>query len=211
MKKILVIILLFTGKICAGQNSIVEQLEADSLIHRYFNHSEILSIATLIETYDAWILSETLQKDLNQAYHEFFERVNHCYSAKELLSALSLPGKQIDSVFSVFDRNHSVRAFWELAIARESYQTDTIILVLDHYHPGSYYKYMQYLEELSLDYPHVGNYVASIRTTGTLSPSLVAGTAKNHHRFDFNEIRWRMFYAIHHLTISFRAVYSRID
>jgi len=211
MKKILVILLFFIGKICAGQSSITEKLEADSLIHSYFNHYEILSIAALIEIYDVWILSETQEMNIDKAYHAFFERANNCNSAKDFLITFSLPKKQIDSVFSIFDRNHSVRAFWDLTVLRKNYQTNTISIIITNYRPGSYYKYLNFLKELFNDYPIMESYIESIYKSGSIPPTLVAGTAKNHHRFDFNDIRWRMFYAIHHFTITYKTDFVRIN
>ncbi|MCD4834524.1 MAG: hypothetical protein K8R31_12060 [Bacteroidales bacterium] len=207
MKKTLTILALVLSQIVFGQ-SISKQLEQDTLINKFFNKSEIESISKLIESYDNWILSKTGETDINSGYHLFFGEVDNCESSKEFIDKVSLSKTKLDSIFLYFDSKHTLPTFWELEINRKINQFDTISVSL---RLNSFASYSKYLNELSDKESFIKDYLKSIDAAGGISPSLVAGLGKHHDKFDFSEIRWRLFYTIHFMTVSYQVTFHKIN
>ena len=207
MKKTLTILALTLSQIAFGQG-ISKQLTQDTLIDKFFNENDIESISKLIETYDNWILSKTGETDINSAYHLFFGVVEDCKSNKELIDKVSLPKDKLDSIFSVFDSNFSLNTFWELEINRKINQFDTISVSL---RINLYDRYRKYLNELSNKETFIKDYLNSTEAAGGITPSQIAGLGKFHDRFNFNDIRWRLFYSINFMTVSFKVDFHKIN
>ena len=207
MKKILTILALILSQIVFGQN-ISKQLEEDTLIDKFFNKSDIESISKLIETYDNWILFKTGETDINSGYHLFFGVVENCNSTNELISKISLPKTILDTILLNFDSKHTLPTFWELEINRKMNQFDTISVSL---RLNSFAPYRKYLNELSNKETFLKDYLKSIDAAYGISPSLIAGVANYHDNFDFKEIRWRLFYTIHYMTVSYKETFHKIN
>ena len=207
MKKTLTILALTLSQVVFGQ-SISKQLEQDALIDKFFNRSDIESISKLIETYDNWILSKTGETDVDSGYHLFFGEVDNCKSSKEFIDKVSLPKTKLDSIFLYFDSKHTLPTFWELEINRKINQFDTISVSL---RLNSFDRYRKYLNELSNKETLIKDYIKSIDAAAGISPSLVAGLGKHHDKFDFSEIRWRLFYTIHFMTVSYQVTFHKIN
>jgi len=208
MKKTLTILALTLSQIAFGQ-SVTEQLKQDTLIDKFFSDRNIESIAKLIETYDSWILYKTGEQDINSGYHSFFDELfNESNSAAELIEKVSLPKDKFDQIFQHFDSEHTLSTFWELEINRKMNQFDTISISL---RLKSYSPYRSYLNELSNKEAWLKDYLKSIDAAFGIPPTLVAGIAYHHDNFDFNEIRWRLFYTIHYMTVSYKETFHKIN
>ncbi|MGB1248147.1 MAG: hypothetical protein ACPG4Z_04625 [Chitinophagales bacterium] len=63
-------------------------------------------------------------------------------------------------------------------------------------------KYLTFLEELSNDNEVVANYYESYLFMETMNPGMYGSLFINHEYFDFGDVRIRLFYAIHFLTLN---------
>lgn len=207
MKKNLTVLILFLSEIALGQN-ISKQLENDSLINKYFNKNDIESISILVESYDKFVIAETGEKEINSAYHLFFGVIENCNSNTEFIEKISLPKNDLDSIISVFDRNNSLTTFWELEINRRKNQLDTISISLKL---NLLDKYWKYLNELAEKEPFINEYQKTIQKYNGITPTQIAWIGKNHDKFDFTETHWKLFFAIHSMTITYHETYNKIS
>lgn len=180
-----------------SQNSI--DLTTDTTLTKFFNETEVESLASMIEFVDEMVLMKTNTTHANDAYHLYFEE-------RARTENFSAPFKEIEKYKFLDAMDASTfNAIWTF----EGYKNTVIHLndtVYSNFEGLKELKllydstYMDYLEDIGKE----DSYFKSLRELMAAVGNMSAGTAfefpRDHANFDFNIPKNRLWAAIFLLT-----------
>jgi len=206
MKKTVVII--FLSILCfssIGQN-VLEDLRKDRIVNQIFEEKNYNSLLLILNLYDNWVTEKTGIFDIDSAYHVFSENVKYNNSIEDVWDKTKLPQCQLDSIILSCTMSRTFKRIWNYDFLQSDNQIDSFYVNLCI---NSELKYGDYLRELSKENEGINDYIVAIESAGCIPPTALLYAAWTHENYDFSKVHWRLFYAIHFVTINYKVVYFK--
>lgn len=203
MKTNLFIVLLLFLSSCTYENNLRKGLENDSYLTEYFTQGEIKELEKIIVFVDSLILTNNIHIDINKAYHYYLDSINNM-SDEDFRNELPFD-ENIKYKFLFNLDNELFDEIWEKQNTAQLVHTrDTTLhnlenfITIDLNIKGKYLQMLNEIEDKNMLFKEIYNDSQAI---GGLPPTLITGFFYYNHKYDFNEIHYRLWAAILLLSI----------
>ncbi|MBN2520441.1 MAG: hypothetical protein JXB17_08055 [Bacteroidales bacterium] len=207
MKTFFIFILLFIGIPINAQDFKNAEIKRRDL-YNLFNPDEVKSLNDVLNFFDNWVISHSISKDINIAYHTYFEKLGNYNAVSDLILNIGLPLYELDSIIILCEKSQTFDKIWEANYVKKPEIPDTIFISLL---PDIDSPYGEYLKKISKENRIVKEYYESVKTTGIIDPEIITSLPKVHEYFDFKDERFRLFMAIHFITITYKITYVKTE
>ena len=202
MRKIKFTLLLIIGLIFFSCQSKFD-LKSDKHLTEIFSNNELVEIEKMINFVDNRVVELTGSKDINEAYHQLFDKINK--AMQDSLSFL-VPFEEEEKYKFLQSLDTTVFSeFWYMGNhIRKAVYKDSIYQDLDNYryldlrHSGRYSDYLDKIGESDAYYQSVKQ---TLDFAIGLAPSIVASFLKTHNEFDFTIPKNRLWASVFILAI----------
>lgn len=171
-------------------------LSQDSSLSAHYTAEELDRLAVLVRFFDAYVVRQTGENELQQAYQSFNR---HQAAAKEI--ALALP---LDTVRTMFAQVSLPvwNSIWQYGSSDTYRPRDSVRLVVPHLDLKLHGKFWQFLLALSKTDEQIRRYTKTIQLAGSLAPSLYGLYFDQFYAYpvDFTRAANRLVAAVHYLT-----------
>jgi len=184
----------------SNANSLSKKV-VDKRLDKFFNVNEQTELKILINFVDSIVLTTTNEKNIELAYHYYFDSLLYKKPDKGEIAI-----NQEEKYNFIFNLNSElVNEIWTIDSIVKSVKTrDTVLYDLVDF-PNIYLnstgKYMDYLKQLGKKDRYFRALYKTIMTSGDLPPSAVAGFLYYNKNFDFKTIEYRLWAAVFTLTL----------
>ena len=176
-----------------------EKLQLDPTINSVFNEIESQDLQKILDFFENSICaSENIKKEnINDCYKKFFKRLKQ-ESEKDGNIYLKIP---IDKQLKVYKnlKGSTFNEIWELG---KSFPLNSTSDTLKYYSFKFDGKYIEYLKELGKTYKVINDYTESFMDAGDMSPTMWVNVLMDYENYNINDIRVKLFIAIHYLTLN---------
>lgn len=180
-----------------GCSAATNDFESDKTINKIFNKKEVKDLETLVNFFENQIcLGQNIDTtNKHDCYESFFKHMVQCEKTGEIILNISFEEQK-----KLYDqiRKKTFHEIWEQGWKTGNNNEEK----LKFYGLRTKGKYVEFLHELSKDYPIVDNYYNSFQFVGDIGPSMVATIIMGHEELDTSDIRIRLLLAIHYLTMN---------
>ncbi len=197
-----IIIILFLTS-CENESSLNKELKNDSYITKFFSSEEINEIEKIIKFVDNLILINNIHIDIDKAYHYYLDSINELAFEGDR-NAMTFDEK-IKYKFLFDLDNELFNEIWEKQnTSRLIHTRDTTLhnlenfITIDLNIKGKYLQMLNEIEDNNMLFKEIYNDSQAI---GGLPPTLITGFFYYNHKYDFNEIHYRLWAAILLLSI----------
>ncbi len=199
MNKLILILttILIIANSCVGQNDLDSKQ-----IGKYFDKKEKKELVKIISFVDSLVLSKTELKEIDKAYHQYFDLLHENAANGDLDWAFDEEMKynflfNIDS--TVFNKIWFKSTTSRIVKTRDTtlYNPEDFISI-DLNNKGDFVKLIY---DLGKNNEYYKDFYGAIEISGGLSPTIVAGFLYNHKNFDFNNSNDRLWAAVFLLTL----------
>jgi len=203
MKNTILLILLLNFS-CSSPLDI--KLEEDTDVLSIYNKKEISSLKLIVDFYDAFIMKNTKQQQINLAYHEYFESIRNVNSFEDLINHIRLTPDDLKFLINDLKICGTFDEIWQYEYGINYKTKDTISVCII---PNTQGKYMRLLKLLGQSNDYLEVYANSIQECVCIPPSIAVGFQHNHNEFDFQKEVNRLIFAIHYITIISEEKYKK--
>jgi hypothetical protein len=171
-----------------------QKLVADETAKKIFNPTELKGIEKMISFVDSIILYNTKATDINQAYHDYFDKLKSYVSEGPMIPALlkdTLKFKFMETLDEeAFDAIWRMNDYVRMAKYKDIILTDLHgFKMLDINLAGKYMIYLKETGKRDSSYIFIYN---NIEAAGDISPSIVGWFLTNQQELDFNSFKNRL-------------------
>lgn len=176
---------------CAQSN---QKLVADETARKIFNQTELAGIEKMIGFVDSIILVDSKSTDVNQGYHDYFEKLKIDVSVGKMYPALVKDSVKFKFMETLDEEAFS--AIWRINdYVRMAKYKDTILTDLHGFKMLELNlagKYMIYLKETGKSENSYANIYNNIEAAGDIPPSIAGWFPYHHQELDFNSYKDRL-------------------
>ena len=201
MKTIVPFIICFVFTLISyGQT--LESLRNDKLIKKHFNKKDIENLHKIMNFFDQTVKQNCDDTTLiNICYQDYCDKI------KSNADSGSLDPGFTYEIESQLLNDLDKRSFNKIWYYTESYRVDKGVKV--YYFPRTIelsYKspFMNLCKDISDENPAWKFYYENYQTAGTMNSDMIEGVLSRYEKFIFSEIRERLLFAIHYLTMNSR-------
>jgi hypothetical protein len=182
-----------------GCSAATNDLESDKTINKIFNKDEVKDLETLVNFFENQIcLGQNIDTPNKQdCYESFFKHMVQCEKTGEII--LNISFEEQKKMYNQI-RKKTFNEIWGLGWQTWNNNGEKLKL----YGLQTKGKFVEFLHELSLDYPIIDHYYNTFIMAGDIAPSMVANIIMRHEELDTSDIRIRLMLAIHYLTMNDR-------
>ncbi|MDA3880134.1 MAG: hypothetical protein PF436_07090 [Prolixibacteraceae bacterium] len=178
-------------------------LKSDKYLNEIFSKDEVKEIEKMISYVDDIVIENTDNKNINQAYHQFLDKINQTIQDS---SRFLVPFEEEEKYEFLESLDSSIfNEFWYMGNhIRMSRYKDSIYKDLDNYkhlNLRPYGKYLDYLEKIGEDDEFYKSLKESLKVAGDLPASTAIWFPMNHKEFDFTIPKNRLWATIYILRI----------
>ena len=188
--------------LCYGQiNSVLQ----DSTLTEIFNESELADLNFLLDFFDKHVCEEMNvdASNLSDAYQNYFAKLLERSNASYFY--ISIPFEQQLIAYGKIDTS-TFKEIWLRGKIFKHNRIDSLGRIetteLESINLNYNGKYYRFLKKLSSDYKLIEWYCESFDVMGAMSPWMVQNLLVNYKDYNTNDIRIRLFAAIHYLTLN---------
>jgi len=178
-------------------------VNSDEIIVEIFSTQEIIALNSIIEYVDNMVLSESNEKSINQAYHNYFEKLTEYIKEGSVFPAPFDETKKYEFLENL-DKNTFNEIFrMDNHLKRVKYK-DTILTNLNNIKMleiNSSGRYMEYLKKVGQSDEKFKQIHESIEIAGDISPSIATWFPMNHNEYDFEVVKNRLWAAVYLLRM----------
>ena len=195
MKILYIIIAFFIFIGCSTIND--DSFESNPTISNVFSKSEIKDLKTLMIYFNEQIcVTQQIEiTKISDCYQSFFKRMSQATSAGDI--NIKIPFDDQQNIYKKISKT-TFEEIWDFGKSWKPNSSDT----LKHIHFKYDGKYMRFLEELGKDDKMIKYYLEAFKSAGDMSPSMVSPLLMNYENYNIEDIRIRLFVAIHYLTLN---------
>ncbi len=168
-------------------------------INSIFNKTESQDLQRILDFFENSIcINENIKKEnINECYKKFFERIKG-ESEKDGNIYLKISFNEQQRVYEQIN-NSTFGEIWkfEKNLPQNS-SADTLKYITYKYES----KYINYLKELGKTYKVIESYKESFLNAGDMSPIMFANVIMGYENYNTEDIRIKLFIAIHYLTLN---------
>ena len=181
----------------------------DKLLNKYFNKTELIDFNLMINFVDSIVFKLTNEKEIDLAYHQYFDTLN------QRLDCCELGIDQNEKYRFLFKLNSDlIEKIWRLESSTKEVRTkDTILYDLidfPYIELNAMGNYLKYLQDLGKEDPFFKELSEIITVTGDMPPSVIAGFLHDNKKFDFSKMEYRLWGVIFILTLE-RSVENKVE
>jgi hypothetical protein len=197
----LILLIIITITLFSFQSKV--NLQSDKHLNEIFSKSEIKEIEKMVSYVDSMVLKNTGTEDINQAYHQFLEKLNRTIQDS---SKFLVPFEEEKKYQFLESLDSTVfNDFWQMGnFVKMSMYKNTIYRDLCGYkyldmHPFG--RYMEYLEKLGKEDDFYKSLKENIEMSGDIPVTMSIWFPMNHQQFDFNLPKNRLWATVYILRI----------
>ena len=178
-------------------------LKSDKILNEIFSKSEIIEIEKMIKYVDDYVIESTKNKDINQAYHLFLDKLNQTIQDS---SRFLVPFKE-EEKYEFLESLDSLtfNEFWRMrSQVKTARYKDSIYKDLEGFKSLNlrpYGRYRVYLEKIGSEDEFYKLLKESLDVAGDLPTSTAIWFPMNNKEFDFTIPKNRLWVAIYILRI----------
>ncbi len=207
MKTFFIVVLIFIGIPIIAQDFKNAEIKRRDL-YNLFNPDEVKSLNDVLNFFDNWVISHSISKDINIAYHTYFEKLGGQNTVNDLILKIGFPLNELDSIIILCEKSQIFDKIWKVNYIKKPEISDTVFVSLL---PDIDSPYGEYLKKISKGNRIVKEYYESVKTTGIIEPEIITSLPKVHEYFDFKDTRFRLFMAIHFITTIYKIKYVKTE
>lgn len=176
-------------------------LKSDKHLTEIFSNNELAEIEKMISYVDNRVLELTGNKDINEAYHQLFDKIDKTMQDS---SKFLVPFEEEEKYEFLQSLDSTIFSeFWTIGRVRKAVYQDSIYengyQFLELSSSGRYVA--DYLQKIGEDDAYYKSEKETIIMAGGLSPTIVAWFLKNHNGFDFTIPKHRLWATVFILRI----------
>lgn len=164
-----------------------------------YNKKELKLLGKLLFFFDKHIIAITGEKNVNNAYHSFFEELNFIESEEEFRQKTKMKTAKHQALLEKINKNKMFNDIWIYEYGRDIYTRDTNVVYLNLNMEG---KYVEFLKNYGKSAETIKNYHFEIERTGGISPSNFYSFLQLHDKFDFNKNYNRLILMVHFVAVT---------
>jgi hypothetical protein len=169
-------------------------MESNSVIS-IFNETEVRELNSILDFFTGQICNQEMP-DVNSCFKEYLGNLFKDFDyGKEFELNISFE-EQMKLYYEISDSTFN--EIWSFERSPQRRSSDSI-RYLQYNSKG---KYFSFLKELATQYKHVKDYYATHQAAGDLSPSMAGNVLYNYDDYNYDDVRIRLFIAIHFLTLN---------
>lgn len=188
----LVLIISFLGFSCSKKQS----LENDQLINQTFSKSEIRDLEIILDFFENQICSNenTESENVEDCYDAFFKRMRKSEYTGSV--DINIPYSEQEEMYKQIS-DSTFNQIWTFNKAQNVDRKDTLKSITYNI-DGTYFSFLRNLGE---EYPRIQKYCYTFIACGYFSPTMVPDLLVNYEEYNIDDIKIRLFVAIHYLTM----------
>jgi hypothetical protein len=162
-----------------------------------FSETEIGDLNTILNFFEHQIcdLLQVQSADVRDCYQALFQMMERAEKTRILY--VPVPFDAQKEMYSHLSAT-TFKEIWIRGTGVESATGDT----LERIHLNFDGKYTQFLDSLKTDHRIIESYVATLKRELTINSTMIEGVMFNYRLYDMNDLRMRLFIAVHYLTIN---------
>ncbi len=198
-------IIIFVSVLILDCNNIDQKsISEDKMLSKTYTVEQIAFLDEILSYYDSTIICLTNIKNVDLAYHSFCESLD---------SDLEKMYKQLEVINSPkFLKN---KGLMDHPFFHEIWKVEKMVDIeavkgyerFELNHKGGVIKILKLLKKRNKVFK---KYLDIFLTSGGIPPSLAGGFHHVHNKFDFNDCKVRLWFAIHFTTIEFDVAYRKL-
>ena len=175
-------------------------------LYNLFTAEDIKRLDEILFFFDNWVFSQSASNNISLAYHTYLDKLGNIDTATELIKNMHFSLITLDSLISLCENSGTFNKIWAYKYERVPGISDTFYvgLALNIDSP-----YGDYLKKISKENKIIKEYIESIKINSTVTDEIITNLPKIHEYFDFRDKRFRLFTAIHFITIVYKMKYVK--
>lgn len=195
MKNVLFCIIVLLSLSCSNKTNIEKQLSKSELIQKHFTQADLPGLAKMIEFTDSLVLENSVNTDIDLAYHEFLDSL-----AASLKNGymVSLDSKSVYPFLLSLDST-TFNKIWRVKTTfRRLRINDSIYINPDNFmHIGfNMGPFFDFTKELAAENKVYQGISESVEIAGDVSPSAWSFILNENKLFDYNKIDERLWISV---------------
>lgn len=171
-----------------------------------YNKKELKLLGKLLFVFDKYIIAISGEKNVNNAYHSFFEELKYIESEEEFRQKTKMETSKHESLLDKISKNKMFNDIWIYEYGRDIYTKDTSVVYLNLKMEG---KYLEFLKNYGKSADIIKDYHLAIEASGGIPPSISFSFLQLHDKFDFNKNYNRLIWMVHFITITSERKYMK--
>lgn len=171
-----------------------------------YNKKELKLLGKLLFVFDKYIVAISGEKNVNNAYHSFFEELNFIEFEEEFKQKTKMKTSKHQDLLDKISKNKMFNDVWIYEYGRDIYTKDTSVVYLNLNMEG---KYLEFLKNYGKSNETIKNYHFEIETSRGISPSNFLSFLQLHDKFDFNKNYNRLIWMVHFITVTSERKYMK--
>ena len=194
MKKVTYILIVLFLISCTPES--IGSLNSDTLIKKTFNKSEIKDLQKIIDFFNNEICNSNYE-NLNECYQ------NYCSKRKKQVELnvefnTNINFEKQQKLYSKI-QNNTFKEIWSFQKSLPIRERKDTLKYLSFNHNG---KFVEFLKQYGNENKKIKNYYESFLMFRDISPSMFAGVLMEFEDYDIKDIRSKLIFAIHYLTLN---------
>lgn len=197
MNYIFYTLLFLTALIACHSDKKKETVTLENELREKFSAVEITDLKELLLFFDNLTVSQTKTSTLDSAYTLYLDKLRYNDSRTDFEKKIMTNSFQVDSFMKGYKSKHIFEEIWKVEFGhKEKGFEDSYELI-----PNIHGKYIYVINKAINSNPIFTQYKETLRMSGAIPPSIIAGFQKYKDMLNFNNEVVRLVVAIHYISI----------